>query len=46
MLHVHGNVKDSEEALWTEHVLRSMDELARSEGIILTCGVIKVQLAF
>ncbi|KAF2304683.1 hypothetical protein GH714_037467 [Hevea brasiliensis] len=33
MLHVHGNVKDSEESSWTEHVLRSMDEIARSEEV-------------
>ncbi|OAY25926.1 hypothetical protein MANES_16G007200v8 [Manihot esculenta] len=33
MLHVHGNVKDSEESSWTEHVLRSIDEIARSEGL-------------
>ncbi|KAL5775354.1 hypothetical protein ACOSP7_012911 [Xanthoceras sorbifolium] len=32
MLHVHGNVKDSEECLWTEHVSRSVSEIARSEG--------------
>ena len=32
MLHVHGNVKDSEEGLWTEHVLKSISEIARSEG--------------
>ncbi|KAJ4828742.1 hypothetical protein Tsubulata_025157 [Turnera subulata] len=32
MLHVHGNVKDSEESLWTKHVVRSMEEIAKSEG--------------
>ncbi|XP_050211218.1 tRNA wybutosine-synthesizing protein 2/3/4 isoform X2 [Mercurialis annua] len=32
MLHVHGNVKDSDEESWSEHVLRSMNEIARSEG--------------
>ena len=33
VLHVHGNVKDSEEGSWTEHVRRSMDEIAKSEGM-------------
>ncbi|XP_015574248.1 tRNA wybutosine-synthesizing protein 2/3/4 isoform X1 [Ricinus communis] len=32
VLHVHGNVKDSEEGSWTEHVMRSIDEIARSEA--------------
>lgn len=32
MLHVHGNVKDSEESTWAEHVSRSMHEIAKSEG--------------
>lgn len=32
MLHVHGNVKDSQESLWTAHILKSIDEIARSEG--------------
>ncbi|KAL9455707.1 hypothetical protein AB3S75_005015 [Citrus x aurantiifolia] len=31
-LHVHGNVKDSEEKLWAEHVSKSIYEIARSEG--------------
>ncbi|KAI4295895.1 hypothetical protein L6164_035891 [Bauhinia variegata] len=31
-LHVHGNAKDSEESQWTEHVLKSIHEIARSEG--------------
>lgn len=30
---MHGNVKDSEEGLWTEYVLKSVSEMARSEGI-------------
>lgn len=33
MLHVHGNAKDSDEAIWTEHVLKSIIEISRSEGI-------------
>ncbi|KAA8520066.1 hypothetical protein F0562_014322 [Nyssa sinensis] len=32
ILHVHGNVKDSEECLWTEHVSKLLYEIARSEG--------------
>ncbi|KAJ4703910.1 tRNA wybutosine-synthesizing protein 2/3/4 [Melia azedarach] len=32
MLHVHANVKDSEETLWIEHVSKSIHEIARSEG--------------
>ncbi|KAK6932305.1 hypothetical protein RJ641_001929 [Dillenia turbinata] len=32
VLHVHGNVKDSEEGLWPEHVSKSIFEIARSEG--------------
>ncbi|KAF7811166.1 tRNA wybutosine-synthesizing protein 2/3/4 [Senna tora] len=32
VLHVHGNAKDSEELQWTEHVLNSISEIARSEG--------------
>ncbi|XWS12833.1 hypothetical protein CRYUN_Cryun37aG0124200 [Craigia yunnanensis] len=32
ILHVHGNVKDTEEGLWTNHVSKSICEIARSEG--------------
>lgn len=32
ILHVHGNVKDSQESLWTAHVVKSIDEIARFEG--------------
>ncbi|KAK7264475.1 hypothetical protein RJT34_32084 [Clitoria ternatea] len=32
ILHVHGNTKDSEECHWTEHVAKSIYEIARSEG--------------
>ncbi len=31
---MHDNVKDSEEGLWTEHVSKSISEIARSEGIV------------
>ncbi|GAV85023.1 Met_10 domain-containing protein/TYW3 domain-containing protein/Kelch_2 domain-containing protein/Kelch_4 domain-containing protein/Kelch_6 domain-containing protein [Cephalotus follicularis] len=40
MLHVHGNVKDSEVCLWTEHVSKSFYEIARSEG---RCWVVSVE---
>ncbi|OMO76800.1 tRNA transferase Trm5/Tyw2 [Corchorus capsularis] len=32
ILHVHGNVKDTEEESWTKHVSKSIYEIARSEG--------------
>ncbi|PHT48934.1 tRNA wybutosine-synthesizing protein 2/3/4 [Capsicum baccatum] len=32
ILHIHGNVKDSEENVWTNCVSRSIQEIARSEG--------------
>lgn len=32
VLHVHGNTKDSEECQWADHVLKSISEIARSEG--------------
>ncbi|KAD0533610.1 hypothetical protein R6Q59_016587 [Mikania micrantha] len=32
MMHVHGNVKDSEEDSWTELVSKSFKEISRSEG--------------
>ncbi|KMT04175.1 hypothetical protein BVRB_8g186230 [Beta vulgaris subsp. vulgaris] len=31
-LHIHGNVKDSEESQWAQHVLNSIFELAKAEG--------------
>lgn len=37
MLHVHGNVVDSEENLWTKHISESIAEAARSQGIV--CGL-------
>ncbi|KAM1108590.1 hypothetical protein ACFX2B_005165 [Malus domestica] len=33
MLHLHGNVKDSEENSWTKHVSESISEIAKSEGL-------------
>ncbi|KAL0398766.1 UNVERIFIED_CONTAM: tRNA wybutosine-synthesizing protein 2/3/4 [Sesamum radiatum] len=32
MLHIHGNAKDSEEGLWTKHVVQSISDIAKSEG--------------
>lgn len=34
MLHIHGNVKDTEEGIWTNHILQSISEIAKSEGIL------------
>lgn len=31
-LHIHGNVKDSEETQWNDHVAKSISEIAKSEG--------------
>lgn len=33
MLHIHGNVVDSEESSWTKYVSESVGETARSQGI-------------
>lgn len=33
MLHVHGNVKDSEEKVWSDHVAKSIHDIAKSEGL-------------
>ncbi|XP_011096065.1 tRNA wybutosine-synthesizing protein 2/3/4 [Sesamum indicum] len=32
MLHIHGNAKDTEEGLWTKHVVQSISDIAKSEG--------------
>ncbi|XP_077243642.1 met-10+ like family protein / kelch repeat-containing protein isoform X3 [Tasmannia lanceolata] len=32
ILHVHGNVKDTEEGLWSEYVTKSINSIAKSEG--------------
>lgn len=34
-MHIHGNVKDSEEASWTQYVSQSIQEIAHSEGSLL-----------
>ncbi|XP_030491672.2 tRNA wybutosine-synthesizing protein 2/3/4 [Cannabis sativa] len=33
ILHIHGNVKDTEEASWAEHVAESISAIAKSEGL-------------
>lgn len=35
-LHVHGNVKDSEEEQWSQHLLHSITEIAKSEGFFFS----------
>lgn len=32
VLHIHGNVKGSEENVWTDYVSRSIQEISKSEG--------------
>ncbi|KAG7557630.1 S-adenosyl-L-methionine-dependent methyltransferase [Arabidopsis suecica] len=32
ILHVHGNVKDSDESSWGEHVTKTLSDIARAEG--------------
>ncbi|KAL8151209.1 hypothetical protein V2J09_021017 [Rumex salicifolius] len=32
ILHIHGNVKDTEESQWTNQVLESISQMAKSEG--------------
>ncbi|KAL2339187.1 hypothetical protein Fmac_013633 [Flemingia macrophylla] len=32
ILHIHGNTKDSEESQWIDHVSKSINDIARSEG--------------
>ncbi|KAG2688300.1 hypothetical protein I3760_09G088800 [Carya illinoinensis] len=42
-LHVHGNVKDSEEELWKGHVSKSIFEIARSEGYLWEVSIEHVE---
>ena len=39
MLHVHGNVNDSEEFSWSEYVVKSIRSIVQSEGIDNSCKV-------
>ncbi|XP_057764888.1 tRNA wybutosine-synthesizing protein 2/3/4 isoform X2 [Salvia miltiorrhiza] len=32
VLHIHGNVKDTEEGVWTNHVVEKISEISKSEG--------------
>ncbi|KAK9151781.1 hypothetical protein Syun_010090 [Stephania yunnanensis] len=43
MLHVHENVKDSEEGLWSEHLAKSIHDLAKSEGFCWEVAVEHVE---
>lgn len=42
-LHIHGNVKDSEECQWTQHVISSISEIAESEGHCWNVSVVHVE---
>ncbi|KAL0542912.1 hypothetical protein IC582_017993 [Cucumis melo] len=42
-LHVHGNVKDSEEEQWTRRLIHSITEIAKSEGHCWDISVEHVQ---
>ncbi|KAF3330074.1 MET-10+related protein-like protein [Carex littledalei] len=33
MLHIHGNVNDSEEVAWFDHVVQSITSISRNEGL-------------
>lgn len=37
ILHVHGNVKDTDVTSWAEHVSKSLSDIARAEGKRLFC---------
>ncbi|PON43912.1 BTB-kelch protein [Parasponia andersonii] len=43
MLHIHGNVKDSEEGSWAEHVSNSISEIAKSEGLCWEVSVVHLE---
>ncbi|KAK9022971.1 hypothetical protein V6N11_003207 [Hibiscus sabdariffa] len=43
ILHVHGNVKDTEEEWWTNHVSKSISEIARAEGHCWEVGIDHVE---
>lgn len=32
MLHIHGNVNDSEESTWFDHVVKSITKISQNEG--------------
>ncbi|KAJ0983059.1 hypothetical protein J5N97_011314 [Dioscorea zingiberensis] len=40
MLHIHGNVIDSEESSWLEYVVKTITNIAKSEGL---CWQISVE---
>ncbi|KAL7213528.1 hypothetical protein ACSBR2_016123 [Camellia fascicularis] len=43
ILHVHGNAKDSEEGFWTQHILKSIYEISRSEGYLWEISIEHVE---
>lgn len=43
VLHVHGNVKDSEEGSWIEHVLKSIQEISKTEGSLWEISIEHVE---
>ncbi|KAL8032845.1 hypothetical protein ABFX02_13G123600 [Erythranthe guttata] len=43
MLHIHGNVKDTEEGLWTNNVRQSISDIAKSEGRLWEVSVNHVE---
>ncbi|XP_043692125.1 tRNA wybutosine-synthesizing protein 2/3/4 [Telopea speciosissima] len=40
ILHIHGNVKDSEEQLWPEHIVKSINDIIKSDGY---CWEVSIQ---
>ncbi|XP_021719707.1 tRNA wybutosine-synthesizing protein 2/3/4-like [Chenopodium quinoa] len=42
-LHIHGNVKDSEESQWTLHIMDSISEIAKSEGRCWNVSVVHLE---
>ncbi|KAJ4980614.1 hypothetical protein NE237_031451 [Protea cynaroides] len=40
ILHIHGNVKDLEEHLWSVHIVKSINDIAKSEGY---CWEVSIQ---
>ncbi|KAH9608479.1 hypothetical protein KSS87_000681 [Heliosperma pusillum] len=42
-LHIHMNVKDSEETEWTQHVVKSISEIAESEGRFWKVAVVHLE---
>lgn len=43
MLHIHGNVNDSDESLWLDNVVKSITNIAKTHGTI--CPFIHTRVA-